>query len=146
MWDLALNVKSWIYKNQNFLDLHQDIAQTPQGHISIDLLGPYKITSQGNSHALTVECNLTSYLMTMSLKNKKTMTIANHLVLDIIWKLSFPRILHSNSGTEFKYKLVENLSQKLGIRKTFLSPHHPQANGKLESSHRFIKNCIWKFL
>ena len=40
---------------------------------------------------------------------------------------------------------MENLSQQLGIRKTFISPHHPQANGKLNSSHRFIKDCVWKF-
>ena len=25
----------------NFFNLHHDIAQTPQDHISIDLLGPY---------------------------------------------------------------------------------------------------------
>ena len=28
----------------NFIDLHQDIAQTPQDHLSIDLLGPYIVT------------------------------------------------------------------------------------------------------
>ena len=39
---------------------------------------------------------------------------------------------------------MENLSQ-LGIKKSFISPHHPQANGKLESSHRFIKDCVRKF-
>ena len=37
---------------------------------------------------------------------------------------------------------MENLSQQLGIRKPFISPHHPQANRTLESSHRFIKGCI----
>ena len=39
----------------------------------------------------------------------------------------------------------ENLSQQLGIKKTFISPHHPQANGKLKSSQRFIKDCVRKF-
>ena len=37
---------------------------------------------------------------------------------------------------------MENLSQQLGIRKTLISSCHPQANGKLESLHRFIKNCV----
>ena len=55
----------------NFIDLHQDIAQTPQDHLIIDLLGPYNITSQGNSYALTAVCNLTGYLMTTSIKDKK---------------------------------------------------------------------------
>ena len=60
-------------------------------------------------------------------------------------KFGFPRILHLDNGAEFKSKLMENLSQQLGIRKTFISPYHPQANGKLESSHRFFKGCIQKF-
>ena len=40
---------------------------------------------------------------------------------------------------------MENLSQQLGVRKTFISPHHPQASGNLESSYRFIKDCVWTF-
>ena len=48
----------------HFIILHQDIAQTPQDHISIDLLGPYNVISRGNSYILTVVFNLTGYLMT----------------------------------------------------------------------------------
>ena len=40
---------------------------------------------------------------------------------------------------------MKNLFQQLGIRRIFIFPHHQQANGKLESSHRFIKDCIPKF-
>ena len=64
---------------------------------------------------------------------------------DIMLKFGFPRILHSDNGTEFKSKLIGDVYQQLGIKKTFISPCHPQANGKLESSHRFIKDCIQKF-
>ena len=32
-----------------------------------------------------------------------------------------------------------------GYTKMFISPHHPQVNGKLESFHRFIKDCVPKF-
>ena len=127
------------------IHLHKDIAQTPQDHLSIDLLGPYSVTSQGNSCALTAVCNITGYLMTTPIKDKKTTSVANHLFSDIMLKFGFPRILHSDNGKEFKSKLTENISQQLGIRKTFISPFHPLTNGKLESSYRFIKDCIWKF-
>ena len=39
---------------------------------------------------------------------------------------------------------MENPLQQFGIRKIFFSSHHPQANVKLEFSHRFIKDCVWK--
>ena len=54
-----------------FMEQHQDIAQTPQDHLSIDLLGPYNITSQGNIYVLTAVCNLTGYLMTTQLETKR---------------------------------------------------------------------------
>ena len=55
----------------HFINLHQDIAQTSQDHISIDLLGPYNITSQGDSYTLTAVCNLTCYLMMTPIKDKR---------------------------------------------------------------------------
>ena len=79
--------------------------------------------------------------MTTPITDKKTLVV-NHLFADIMLKWGFPRILHSDNGAEFKSKLMENISQQLGIRKTFISPHHPQANGKLESPHRFITDCV----
>ena len=109
-----------------FIDLHQGITQTPQGHLSIDLLGPYNATSQDNIYVLTAVCNLTGYLMTNIIRDKKTMSVANHLFADIMMKFGFTTILHSDNGVEFKLKLMENLSQQLGIRKTFIYPNHPQ--------------------
>ena len=94
----------------HFITLHQDIAQTPQNHISIDLLGPYNVTSQGNSYTLTTVCNLTGYLNTFPIKHKKTKTGVTHLFSDIMFKFGFPRILHSDNRTEFKYKFIEHLS------------------------------------
>ena len=40
-------------------------------------------------------------------------------------KFSFPRILHSDNGMEFKSKLMENLSQELG-KKNFNLPSSPK--------------------
>ena len=34
----------------HYINLQQDIAQTPGDLISINLLGPYNVTSQGNSY------------------------------------------------------------------------------------------------
>ena len=69
----------------------------------IDLLGPYSVTSQGNSYTLTAVCNLTGYLKKTPIKDKKTMTAVTHLFSDIMLKFRFPRILHSDNGIEFHY-------------------------------------------
>ena len=95
----------------NFIDLHHDIARIPQHQVSNNFLGPYNITSQGNSYSLTAVCNLIGYCNHPNQRQKKTMTEINHLFLEIMLKFGFPRIFHSPNGTEFKSKLMENLSQ-----------------------------------
>ena len=112
-------------QNPLCINLHQDIAQTPQDHMSIGLLGPDNVTSQGNSYTLTVVCSHTGYLMTTPIPDKKTMTVATHSFLEIMLKFSFPRILHSDNGTEFNLKLIEYLSKQFGIEKTYTSPCNP---------------------
>ena len=65
-------------------------------------------------------------------------------------KFGLPRILHCDNGKEFndkefKSKLIENLSQQLGMKKRHIFPCHPETNGKVESSHRFITYYILTF-
>ena len=74
----------------HFINLHQDIAQTPQDPISIDFLGPYNIKSPGNSYALAAVCNLMGYLMTMPIKDKKTTTVVTHLFWTLCSNLVSP--------------------------------------------------------
>ena len=71
------------------------------------------------------------------------MTVVTHLFSDIMLKFGFPRILHSDNRTGFKSKLIEHLSPTTWYKKDLYFPSPlPQANGKLESPHRFIKDCI----
>ena len=88
----------------NYVSLHQEITQTHQDHLSIDLMGPYNTTAQGNTCALTTICNYTGYLVTTLIPDKKTSTVA--LFSEILLKFSFPRILHLDNGMEFKSKLI----------------------------------------
>ena len=119
----------------NYINCHQDITQTPQDHLSTDLMGHYNTITQGNTYVLTAICNLTGYLKTTPIPDKKTATVAIHLFPDIMLKFGFPKILHSDNGTEFKSKLIEHLAQQLGIKKTYICPCHPQSNGKIVLSH-----------
>ena len=67
----------------NYINLYQDIAQTPQDHISINPRGHYSTTSQGNSNMFTVVCNLTGYLITTPIPDKKDSSRSYTLVF---WK------------------------------------------------------------
>ena len=78
------------------------LHEPKQDHLFTNLLGPYNATSQGNLHILTAVCNLTGYLLTTPIRDKKTITVANPLFADIRLKFGFPRILHSDTDGKFK--------------------------------------------
>ena len=106
----------------NYVNLHLYITQTLQDHLSINLIGCFNTTTQGNTYTLTAICNLTGYLLTTPIPNKNISTVAINLFSDIMLKFRFSRILHSDNGTEFKPKLIEHLTQQLGIKKTYIPP------------------------
>ena len=72
------------------------------------------------------------------------MTVAIHLFLEIMFKFSFPQILHSDNRIEFKSKLIANLSQQLSIKKTFISPNTPRqtenSNHHIDSLKTALRN------
>ena len=110
------------FQKPNYINLYQEITQTPHDHLSIDLMGPYNTTAQGNTYALIAICNLTGYLMTTPIADKMTSTVATHLFSEILLKFRFPRILHSDNRTEFKSKLIEHLTKQPGIKKNLYFP------------------------
>ena len=58
-------------QKQNYINLCQEIAQTPQDYLSIDLMGPCKTTAPGNTYLLTTIYNLTGYHMTTPYPTKR---------------------------------------------------------------------------
>ena len=53
----------------------------------------------------------------------------------------------SDNGTEFKNKLMEEVSKELGVEyKIYSPPYRPQSNGEVESFHYFLKACTAKHI
>ena len=53
----------------------------------------------------------------------------------------------SDNGTEFKNKLMEEVSKELGVEyKVYSPPYRPQSNWRIESFHYFLKACVAKHI
>ena len=46
----------------------------------------------------------------------------------------------SDNGTEFKYKVLNEVCDQLGIKWLFSYPFNPQGNAKVEN----VRNFLWK--
>ena len=62
----------------------------------------------------------------------RTKTIAEVFVREIVCRCGVPLEVHTDQSRNFDSKLIKELSQLLGIRKTRATALHPQSNGQVD--------------
>ena len=110
--------------------------------VSIDTVGKLRLTSRGNCHLLTIQCNLTKYLIAIPFPNIKALIIADNLAKYLICKFGAPRAILSDRGTSFLSEIFDNLMRIFRIHHLTTSGYHPQTNGSLERSHAPLVDFI----
>ena len=76
----------------------------------------------------------------------RTKTIAEVFVREIVCRYGVPLEVHTDQGRNFDSKLIKELSQLLGIRKTRITPLHPQSNDQVERQNRTILEYLSKYI
>ena len=114
----------------------------------MDLIGEFHQPSpKGNRYALTVICMFTGYTFCIPLPDKKAETVLKAYMDHVYCKHGGSLKILSDNGTEFKNKLMEEVSKELGVEyKVYSPPYRPQSNGRIESFHYFLKACIAKHI
>ena len=74
-------------------------------------------------------------------------TITEKNIQSFVWKniicrYEIPRVLVSNNRKQFDNNAFRDFYSKLGIKNHYLSPAHPQANGQVEVTNRFLLKII----
>ena len=87
------------------------------------------------SHALTIVDHLTRFAVLVALPDKKEQTIAKALVERVFGIFGPPETLHSDQGPEFENKVVKQLQDVFGYKKTKTTPYRPQGNSVSERMH-----------
>ena len=126
---------------------HFNVPSLPMEFICMDLVGPISPqTSKGNRYILTVIDMLTGYTIGVPITDKRSETVCK-AYRDSVYCIfgGSSRILTDN-GTEFKSKEMKQICEELDIKQVFSPVYTPQANGRLEGWHRFLKACIAKHI
>ena len=100
------------------------------------------MTKNGKTYhyILTVQDVFSRYLWLHPLTRKTSHQVARKLS-KLYSEVGPPRVIQSDNKGEFK-KAVEKLCQTLGIKIIRGSPYHPQSQGKVERSHRSLREKI----
>ena len=89
----------------------------------------------------------TGYTFCIPLPDKKAETVLKAYMDHVYCKHRGSLKILSDNGTEFKNKLMEEVSKELGVEyKVYSPPYRPQSNGRIESFHYFLKACIAKHI
>ena len=113
--------------------------------ISIDTVGPLPKTINNNRHAITIQCDLSKYIVIILIKNKEANTIAKALVEHFILTYGSFLELRSDQGLEYNNEVLSKIAQILKIKQTFSTPYHPQTIGALERNHRSLNEYLRAF-
>ena len=113
----------------------------------MDLVGPITPqTSKGNKYMLTVIDMLTGYTIAVAIPDKRAETVCQAYRDHVYCVFGGSSRILTDNGTEFRSKEMKQICSELEIKQVFSPVYTPQANGRLEGWHRFLKSCIAKHI
>ena len=68
--------------------------------------------------------------------------VARRLWDDFFCVYGFPKRIHSDQGANFESKLLKELLEMAGVRKSHTTPYHPMGNGVTERFNRTLGNML----
>ena len=121
--------------------MRQHIAQKPIDAISIDIVGPLKISNKGNRYILTIVCQFSRFLQLYPLRDMTAESVSEKLLI-FMSNFGIPGSILTDQGACFESKLFQELARGLQINKIRSSPYRPETNGINERSHFMLKNTL----
>lgn len=113
--------------------------------LSADTVGPFTRTDKGNRYILSIQCNLTKYVILIPIPTKEANVIAKALVENFILIYGNFLELRTDQGTEYRNEVLDQICKLLEIKQTFSTPYHPQSLGALEINHRCLNEYLRSF-
>ncbi len=114
----------------------------PFDEVTIDLIGPRPMSERGNAYALTMQCQLTKFVIISPIRDKEARTVAYALLHDLILVHGPVRVIRSDNGREFANEILTNLTEMLQIKHNRSVSFHPQSQAPLERNHGVLNNYL----
>ena len=116
--------------------------------IAMDIIGPLNITKNGNKFILTIQDQLSKFLIAVPLQDQTAETVADAFIKRFICIFSSPKVVLTDRGTNFTSKLIKAIARRFKFSKIETTSFSPQSNGSLERAHHplceYLKNFTSK--
>ena len=118
-----------------------DVVPVPFYMVGVDLIGPLKLTRQGNKYILTVIDYYTKYAEAIALPNQEAETVVRALE-QVFARHGMPSVLLTGQGRNFESHLFQSMCQLFGIEKRRTTAYHPQTDGLCERFNGILKSLL----
>ena len=126
-WDCTKQVWTCLECQQKYLkEPHyvNVIPKFPFSHISLDIVGPFEMTSSSATWCFTCMCILTEFLFTVPITDKRAGMVVNAYLRNIYSIMGGSKYILSDRGSEFISKTFKEVINRLQLTQTFMSPRN----------------------
>lgn len=118
---------------------------TPQKPFDVVEMDIYVLPVQdlhGYRYVLTLQCNLTKFLILVPMRTKSAKETATALFENLMCLHGFPKAFKTDCGSEFKNEIFKKIEQLSGIKHNFAVPYNPTSLGQIERGHRTLSEYL----
>lgn len=108
----------------------------------LDLVGPLPRDHHGKEYVLTVQCELSKFIIAKPISDKRARTVAQAFVEAVILNFGVPKTIATDRGAEFIAQVMKDVAELLGIEKLTSTAYHHETIGALENSHKTLGNFL----
>ena len=104
-------------------------------------MGPLPKSTGGYSYLLVIQDLFTKWIELAPLRNATDPKIVECVDKLVTTQWGTPRVFHSDNGTEFKNKAIQDYAEKHRIAHSYTPPYRAEAN-PVERVNRVLKSMI----
>ena len=105
-------------------------------------MGPFPIALRQLKFLIVGIDYFTKWVKAETLATIMEKNVRSFIWRSIICRFGIPRVLVSDNGKQFDNDSFRDFCSQLGIRNHYSSPAHPQANGQVEVTNRFLLKIL----
>ena len=114
--------------------------------IGIDHIGPFKLTTNKNTHAVVAIDYLSKWVEAEPVPGTSTDHVLTFLRKNIINRHGVPRRLISDQGPAFASRQMADFLSDFNIKHVLVTPEHPEGNGQVERVNRTLASALAPYL
>ena len=128
------------------IPLQRQLVVEPFDKWALDFVGPISPHSRKKGFILVCTNYMKKWVEVVALVKANDQVVIDFLYGEIFTRFGVPKEVVTNGGPQFVSHQFEALLRKYHIQHRIASPHHPQANGQVESTNKVIESIVHHYL